>query len=263
MSTDAAEYGASLNSGSSPKLTDFSDDVLTQLAASLVSQAAQGRATPASSSSSSSGPSPPLEAARPLLTRLQALEQALEAQRAADHALVATWLPKLAELATCAPLDAQGIGAAFKLAQYSGYEATPAFELTLQLLLSASGDGDLASLNPHLSLEQRAAVRDLALAVLLASTREAHAGRALAACRDLAEVLHYQLPEVVGSDKMDAAKSAEVLAAELILKADTLAGILLTERHTVAKKTADGGMVRREIAILLILDYSLIFSPLS
>jgi len=236
MSTDAAEYGASLNKGTTPKLSNFSDAALTQLASSLVSQAsAQAGATPSGA--------PLLEAARPLHTRLQALEQALEAQRSADSTLVATWLSKLAELATCAPVDPQGIGAAFKLAQYSGFEATPAFELTLQLLLSARGDADLASMNPHLSLEQRAAIRDLALAVLLASTREAHAGRALAACRDLAEVLHYQVPEV-GSNNMGAKTSGEVLAAELILKADTLAEILLTERHTVAKKTAGGGTVR-------------------
>jgi hypothetical protein len=230
MATDAAEYGALLNRGTTPKLSGFSDATLATLAASLVAHAQPGAAP------DKGGPRPAAPAAAALCARLAALEQCLEEQRRRDGALVAAWRPRLAELSTCAPLDAEGQGAAFRLAQYSGFEATPSFELTLQLLLSSTGDADLASINPHLSSEQRAAIRDLALAVCLASTREAHAARALASCRDLAEVLERR-PEVV------ATASPEVVAAELVLKADTLAGILLTERHTVARKAVGGGTV--------------------
>lgn len=90
---------------------------------------------------------------------------------------------------------------------------------TNQLLLSSTGDGDMARLNPHLSQQQRSSVRSLAQGICFLSNREAHAGRALAAASDLLNTLERPKPDVAPS--------------EVILKADTLAGLLATKRHIV------------------------------
>ena len=124
----------------------------------------------------------------------------------------------------------------------AGFEPSITLELLAELLMSSNGEMELRAMNPLLADSEAYDLLQQASAVLLMVNREAHASRALALGRRLADHLR--------SDGDDAHSSeARVLA-------DQLAALLSTKRAHIQPIEADAAAAATYDPRLLVFEFS-------
>merc|ERR1711871_544795 len=116
---------------------------------------------------------------------------------------------------------------AFLLGAESGRESKFWFELLVGMLLSTTGEADVAKLNPYLAEADVKRIMDLTVGVMLAANRLGNLMR----CGVMAQKVHGMLTKLQGMSTEEAVATA--FAQNLSLESTTLAMFLRTERHFV------------------------------
>ena len=173
--------------------------------------------------------------------QLKELLSELSALRDKDASCVRDALPLVLKRANAVPMEGvprseQRPREIFMLRQIAGQEASVSTDFMFCLLISSGGEADLRATNPHITDEAAQELFDLAVSVVLHSSRVGQINRCVSEASGLLKLLQPRS----GSYGANPAARREAVSA-ITLKAQTLAENLLGRRHYIEPADASAG----------------------